>query len=99
MINTMVIIYAENLHREVKKVKEVKINSVKIKNTRRELGLRQRDVAQKMGMPLYSYQSREDGRVCFSNTEKIELSNILGFSPQQMNEYLYGGLLPIGTCQ
>lgn len=68
---------------------------LEIKGARARLGFTQKDVADKLGISLASYQKKECGSVRFSDDEKVGLTKVLGLSADQMNEYLYDGKLPI----
>ena len=66
-----------------------------IKAARIRLSLTQKDVADKMGMNIFSYQKKENGIVQFTDSQKIQPAKILQFTPNELNEYLFNGELPI----
>lgn len=57
-------------------------------------GIKAQDMAAMLGLKLDSYRTRESGRVCFSDREKAEMTRLFGWSYDQMNRYLYDGVLP-----
>lgn len=68
---------------------------LEIKGARTRLGYTQRDVAEQLGMSLPSYRKKESGYIRFTDKEKADLAVLLMLSPEQINDYLYDGLLPI----
>ena len=66
-----------------------------VKGARVTLGLTSVQVAEQLGLSKAQYNDRERGRTKFSDDEKIKLSKILGWTPEEMNKYLYDGKLPI----
>ena len=71
---------------------------LEIKGARTRLGYRQRHMAEKLGIPTSSYCNKENGVVKFTDAEKVKVAELLGFSPQQMNDFLFDGILPIGRA-
>lgn len=70
---------------------------LEIKGARTRLGYKQKYVAEQLGMSVSSYQKKESGAVKFSDEEKAKLAILLQLSLAQTNDYLYDGLLPIGS--
>jgi len=70
---------------------------LELKAERVRRGYTQKDVAEGIGMKLASYNKKENGVNEFSDLEKKQLSDFLGFTPYQLNYILYDGLLPIGA--
>lgn len=70
---------------------------LEIKSARIRNGLSQKDIAKKLNLSVGTYQKKESGKIPFTETQKILLSNILGFDIFQMNEFLFDGMLPIGN--
>ena len=70
---------------------------LEIKGARARLGYKQRQMAEMLGIPTSSYCNKENGVVRFTEEEKVKVAELLGFSPQQMNDYLFDGILPIGS--
>lgn len=69
---------------------------LEIKGARTRLGYKQQFVADYLDMSVDSYRKKESGRVNFADVEKVNLAKLLGLTPEQMNDWLYDGLLPIG---
>ena len=67
-----------------------------IKASRALMGMTQDELAERMGLRIRTYQKKAAGRSTFTDEEKVKLSEILGWTAEQMNERLYGGVLPIG---
>lgn len=72
---------------------------LEIKGARTRLGYTQKYMAEQLDMSVYSYQKKESGQVKFAEDEKLELAQILQLSPDQLNDFLFDGKLPIGTAQ
>ena len=72
---------------------------LEIKGARTRLGYTQQYVADELGMTVHSYRKKESGCVKFTDEEKMRLAVLLCLSVQQVNDYLYDGLLPIGAAQ
>lgn len=74
------------------------MDSVNIKIARIKRGKKytQRYVASELGMTPETYSQKERGRAKFTDKEKVNLAKLLGLTPEQMNDWLYDGLLPIG---
>lgn len=68
-----------------------------IKGARARLGYTQQYVAEQLDISYPSYRAKESGKVRFSDVEKIKLAELLELTPVQLNDYLYDGLLPIGS--
>lgn len=49
----------------------------KIKGYRNMLGLSQRDMAEKFGISLQAYNSKENGKTAFNDSEKYIIKNML----------------------
>ena len=69
---------------------------LEIKGARARLGYKQRQMAEQLGIPTSSYCNKENGVVKFTDAEKVKLAELLGWTPVQMNDYLFDGVLPIG---
>lgn len=69
---------------------------LEIKGARTRLGYTQQYVADELGMTVHSYRKKESGCVKFTDKEKKNLSVVLGLTLDQINDWLYDGLLPIG---
>ena len=69
---------------------------LEIKGARARLGYKQRQMAEKLGIPTSSYCNKENGVHKFTDKEKVKVAEVLGFTPEQTNDFLYDGLLPIG---
>ena len=68
---------------------------LEIKGARARLGYKQQFMADQLHMSLPSYRKKESGEVKFTDEEKAKLSELLELTPQQVNDFLYDGLLPI----
>lgn len=66
-----------------------------IKGARSRLGLHQKDIAEYLNMTLSSYRSKESGQYSFTDEQKIKLGDLFGWSMDEINEYLYDGILPL----
>ena len=66
-----------------------------VKGRRVGLGMSASAVASHLGMAVSNYLNRERGFTKFSDEEKISISKLFGWSPLEMNIYLYDGMLPI----
>lgn len=71
------------------------MNTLEIKGARVRKNLTQASVAEKLGMKQTTYSAKENGRSKFSDKEKIALASLLELTPDQMNEFLYDGMLPL----
>ena len=72
---------------------------LEIKGARTRLGYTQQFVADELGMTVHSYRKKESGCVKFTDEEKKNLSLVLGLTIEQINDWLYDGLLPIGVSR
>ena len=81
--------------RERKRVSPIK--RLEIKGARARLGYGQKYVADQLGITMSTYCNKENGAVKFSDEEKAKLANLLELTPQQTNDFLYDGKLPIGV--
>lgn len=68
-----------------------------IKGRVRELGYTQQFMADSLGMNYNTYRAKENGKIRFSDVEKVKLAELLEWTPAQLNDYLYDGLLPIDS--
>ena len=75
------------------------LNSLEIKAARARKGLTQHDVSRILDISVSSYCLKENGLTPMSDEEKIRLVNLFGWNAQEMNEYLFDGKLPIGSCK
>ena len=66
-----------------------------VKGARITMGVSGQYMADFLGLTLAQYRDRERGRTKFSNDERIALSKFFGWTPEQMNEYLFDGKLPL----
>lgn len=71
------------------------MNRREIKAQRIRLGLTQENVAAELDMNLHTYRKKESGGSPFSEDEKLSLAQILHFTPEQLNDFLFDGKLPI----
>ena len=71
---------------------------LEIKGARARLGYKQKFMAEQLGIPVSSYCNKENGIVKFTDAEKMKVGNLLRLSPDQINDFLYDGLLPIGRA-
>lgn len=69
---------------------------MEIKGARARLGFTQRNMADKLNLSVATYNQKENGRVQFTDGEKVYIGEILGLSMEQINNFLYDGLLPLG---
>lgn len=69
---------------------------LEIKGARARLGLSQQYMADTLGISVHSYRKKESGKIKFADEEKVLVTKVLNFTVEQMNDYLYDGLLPIG---
>ena len=53
------------------------------------------EVGDALGMAGMTYARKELHPNRFTDVEKVMVSKFLHFTPAEMNEYLYGGILPI----
>lgn len=72
---------------------------LEIKGARTRLGYKQRHMAEKLGMTLCTYNRKENGKSEFTDAEKVKVAELLGFTLEQMNDFLFDGLLPISSNQ
>lgn len=72
------------------------MNRLEIKAQRTRLGYTQQEVAERMGMKLRTYQSKECGYSKFREDEKLALARVLELTIYQVNDFLFDGKLPIG---
>lgn len=70
---------------------------LEIKGARARLGLKQRHMAELIGIPVSSYCNKENGVVKFTDEERARLAEVFGWTPEQINDYLFDGKLPIGS--
>ena len=71
---------------------------LELKAARVRLGYSQQDIADLLEISIHSYHKKERGEVKFSDTEKIQVAKILGFTLEQLNYILYDGILPISNA-
>lgn len=74
-----------------------KVNEVKGARTR--LGYTQQDMADYLGITLPTYRKRESGVVKFTDEDKAKLTKLFEWDFDQMNRYLYDGMLPFDGAQ
>ncbi len=70
---------------------------LEIKGARTRLGYTQQYVADQLNVTVNSYHKKESGRVRFTDDEKVVLAEVLQFSLEQFNDFLFDGRLPAGT--
>ena len=58
-----------------------------------EYDLKQEAVAEKLGIPLANYNKKENGKVQFSDIEKIKLISILKMSSEEFDNIFFNGSL------
>ena len=66
-----------------------------VKGRRNAMGLSSKQVAEALGIPVTNYLNRERGKTKFSDEEKVKLAKLFGWTPEEMNTYLYDGKLPL----
>lgn len=72
---------------------------LEIKGARTRLGYTQKYMAEQLGMSVFSYQKKESGQVKFAEEEKMKVGKILQLTLEQFNDFLFDGMLPIGTSR
>ena len=72
---------------------------LEIKGARVRLGLTQKYMAEHLGMSVPSYRMKEKGEIRFATNEIGPLATILELSPDQINDFLFDGELPLGTAR
>lgn len=73
------------------------MNVREVKAARVRAGYSQADLAEKLGIASATYTDKESGRHRFTDEQKVMLTEIFGWTPQQMNDFFYDGILPIGS--
>lgn len=71
---------------------------LEIKGARTRLGYKQKHMADVLDISVSTYRKKESGAIRFTDKEKIQVTKTLGLTPEQMNEFLFDGELPIGNC-
>ena len=61
----------------------------KIKGLRSDLGLTQKEFANKLGMSLRSYRNKEKGEYPFNQIEMVKIMMIAGSTPQEAGELFF----------
>ena len=77
-------------------MKPKKINPVR--GGREWIGYDQQDVADYLGITLAAYRKKEAGISTFTDEQKVKLAELFGWTIEQMNDYLYDGILPVGNA-
>lgn len=67
----------------------------KIKGVRAGFGYTQKYMAEQLGIEPDSYSKKERGLIRFTLPEKQKLIEILQLTPEQINELLCDGLVPL----
>ncbi len=70
---------------------------LEIKGARARLGYKQQYMADNLGISVATYRKKESGVIRFTDKEKVQMTKILELTPQQMNDFLFDGELPIGN--
>lgn len=70
-----------------------------IRGSREWSGYTQQDVADYLGIKCGAYRKKESGNAPFTDEEKVKLAELFDWTVEQMNLYLYGGILPIRTTE
>lgn len=65
-----------------------------VKAARTRLGYTQEDMSRYLGITTAAYHRKENGYYQFSDYEKSMLALRFRWDYYQMNDYLYGGVLP-----
>ena len=68
---------------------------LEIKGTRARLGYKQQYMADNLGISVATYRKKESGVIRFTDKEKIMVTKLLELTPDQMNDFLFDGELPI----
>lgn len=71
---------------------------LEIKAARIRRGFTQQYMADQLGMSLPSYRMKERGEIRFATTEIGPLSKLLELTPDEINDFLFDGELPLGTA-
>ena len=71
------------------------IKTLEIRGARARLGYSQREMAERLGMSLSSYQCRESGAVEFTIDDIVKLAEVLGLNIGQINDFIFDGRLPV----
>ena len=66
-----------------------------IKASRAMKGLTQNELAERMEMKVGTYRKKASGGAQFTDREKVLLSELLGWTFEEMNDRLYNGVLPL----
>lgn len=70
---------------------------LEIKGARARLGYKQQFMADNLGISVATYRKKESGAIRFTDKEKAQVTKLLGLTPEQMNDFLFDGVLPIGN--
>lgn len=70
---------------------------LEIRGARARLGFNQQFMADAIGKSASTYQKKESGIVRFTDKEKLAVARVLKLSPDEMNDFLFDGELPIGS--
>ncbi len=68
---------------------------LEIKGARARLGYKQQYMADNLGISVATYRKKESGVIRFTDKEKIMVTKLLELTPDQMNDFLFDGELPI----
>ena len=68
---------------------------LEIKGARARLGYKQQYMADNLGLSVATYRKKESGVIRFTDKEKIMVTKLLELTPDQMNDFLFDGELPI----
>lgn len=71
---------------------------LEIKAARIRRGFTQQYMADKLGMSLPSYRMKERGEIRFATNEIGPLATLLKLTPDEINDFLFDGELPLGTA-
>ena len=68
---------------------------LEIKGARTRLGLSQKYMAEQLGICEASYGKKEQGRVRFTDPEKVIVARVLDLTAAQVNDYFFDGKMPL----
>ena len=73
------------------------MNVLEVKLLRIRRGMKQSDMAAALGISTKKYSDKERGVTRFTDEEKVVAAKVLGMTWEQMNDFFYDGVLPIGN--
>lgn len=72
---------------------DVRVDSDKLRAMRKRERLTQSEVADKLGISIGAYKSKESGETSFKDSEKLMLFDLLHMSYDEFDKILFGGKL------